>query len=144
MADMLQAEALNGQGEFQEYIEGEANLFANRAANTGVAISVDLRWRIIWATYDDWESIPEIAQRLTISETTVSKYRSLFEETGSVEIKKQGSGHGRFSAMPEFHIAALHDIALANPTFYLDEYSDALVARSMYNEAAGKVYFSQH
>lgn len=84
------------------------------------------------------ESIPEIAQRLTISETTVSKYRALFEETGSVENNIQGSGHGRFLPMPESHIAALNDIALANPTFYLGEYSDALVAKSMYNEAVGK------
>lgn len=61
-----------------------------------VPLSEDLRWRIVWATYDDRQSKKVIAARFIVSVSSVGRVRSIFYATGTVTSESEAPGHGRF------------------------------------------------
>ncbi len=93
-----------------------------RATN---GLSLDLRRRVLesWEK-DKSQTYKELAQRFGIGEATVSRWKRLYRETGSVEPREHGGGRRRI-IKPEQE-AMVEKLVLAHPDWTEVEYQAAL------------------
>ena len=90
------------------------------------ALSIDLRWRIVWMKIS--QNLPgnEIADLLQVSERTVRRIVDLFYHTGDVKPKEYR--HGPMRLLGEFEQLALLRLILERPGIYLHEVQTELYA----------------
>ena len=90
-----------------------------------LAYSNDLRWRIVWLYYYKEKSIEEIQDLLFVSNRSVRRYLTLFEETGDVSPAIQQHGPGRI--LDAFEEMSLIQSLLSKPEMYLEELRQELI-----------------
>ena len=56
------------------------------------SLSFDLRWRVVWQYTVNHATIPDIAQLLSLSQSTVYRYLQRFHHTGDVKPETQRHG----------------------------------------------------
>lgn len=81
--------------------------------------SIDLRWRIVWAHLSQSLATTQIAELFSISESSVRRYITSFQQTGYV--KPATRRHGPERLMGEFEQLTLLKIILDHPGIYLFE-----------------------
>lgn len=86
---------------------------------------VELRWRIVWLSLTSNYSAAEIAKLFSVSERTVWRYNSLFQNTGDVLISVRRNGP-RCLLGGDFEQIVLLRFILENPGIYLHELQDKL------------------
>jgi len=90
-------------------------------------ISNDLRRRIIEAIQENEESQPEIAERFSVSLSTLEKLWCRFRATGSYEAKPHAGGRARVLEAEEKFIRSA---VAAQPDITLAELTSKVVARN--------------
>ena len=78
------------------------------------AYSKDIRWRVIWLTYDEALSKSAVAARLLVGTTFVAQIRQLFASTGDVfpcQWGRRPRRHGKMTAIPTIPTGAWHSDA---------------------------------
>ncbi len=84
-----------------------------------VALSVDLRWRIVWLYHYKQYRVGEIADLLVISTKTVKRILARYEENGTVDPTEQR--HGPECTLDAFAEMTLVQSVMSKPNIYLDE-----------------------
>ena len=85
----------------------------------------DLRWRVVWLYLAHHYPLSEISRLLLLSERSVRRYISLFNQTGDVEPKSQR--HGPQKLLGDFGQLTLLQVILRNPGIYLSEIQAELI-----------------
>lgn len=83
------------------------------------AFSKDLRERVVQAYYNDVGTIPEIAELFGLGKSTVSKYLSIYRDTGDLT---PGKSTGRPVILNDQHLAIIKEIVLSAPDQRLQDY----------------------
>ena len=86
--------------------------------------SLDLRWRVVWLSLSRCYAAIEISQLLHLSERTVRRYITMFQQTGDVEPKQYR--HGPLRLLGDFEQLTLLQIILQNPGIYQYEVQSKL------------------
>ena len=81
--------------------------------------SLDLRWRVVWLSLTRCYSAIQISRLLHLSECTLRRYITIFQQTGDVKPKQHR--HGPLRLLGDFEQLTLLQIILQNPGIYLDE-----------------------
>lgn len=87
--------------------------------------ATDLRWRIIWLHLAHRSTPKEIAELMCVSERTVWRYISLFEQTG--EVRPAVYHHGPRMILGDFEQLTLLRIILQHPGIFLHEIQTKLM-----------------
>lgn len=93
-----------------------------RAGNKG--LSLDLRKRVLAALEQEGLTYAEAARRFGIGRATVSRWKRLKRETGSLEPRPHGGGRQRAIGVDQEPI--VEKLVLAHPDWTEQEYRDAL------------------
>ena len=81
--------------------------------------STDLHWRVMWLYIAHYLDMSDISKLLCISERTVRRYVSSFQQTEDVKPKSQC--HGPPKLLGDFEQLVLLRLILKNPGIYLHE-----------------------
>ena len=84
------------------------------------AYSSDLKWRMVYQKYSLDLSNTEIARRLNVDRSTVSRTLQLFEETGSV-CSIQGYHENTCKKLSAYDELAIFEAIVNQPSLYLHE-----------------------
>jgi len=87
--------------------------------------SLDLRWRIAWAHLTQNLSQSSIAVLFSVSDRTVRRLISLFNQTG--DVKPQSRRNGPDYVMQDFEQLSLVQLILEHPGIYLHEIQEKLL-----------------
>ena len=88
--------------------------------------SLDLRWRSVWLFLVPQMSPAEISQYLCVSQRTVQRYISMFEQTG--DVKPITQRHGPPKLLGEFEQLLLLRMISENVGIYLHEIQEKIQA----------------
>ena len=88
------------------------------------AFGIDLRWRIIWLHLVHKKSPSEIGALVCVSERTVWRYITLFDQTG--DVKPVAYSHGPHRLLGDFEQVTLLRLILQFPGIFLSELQDKL------------------
>lgn len=83
-----------------------------------VALSVDLRWRIVWLYHYKQHRVEEIADLLVVSKKTVRRILKRYKDTGIVDPTER---HGPERTLDAFAEMTLMQSVLSKLNTYLDE-----------------------
>ena len=89
--------------------------------------SNDLRWRVIWLYLAKNLSIAEVSELVCVSERTIKRYITQFNQTGDVHPATHQ--HGPPKLLGEFEQLVLLRLITENTGIYLYEIQTKLVAR---------------
>ena len=90
-----------------------------------MALSEDLRLRIIWAWQRKGLTTKELAETFDVGAATVTRLKRLYRETGSVEPRPHGGGRQR--VISEAGEGLLDKLMLAHPDWTEDAYAKTLL-----------------
>ena len=108
---------------------GPANLkhpFVGSKKKMPRAYSIDFRWRIVWLSVVNHWDANDISQLLCVSERTVRRFVTLFQQTG--DIKPKSYRHGPPKLMGDYEQLLLLRLILSYPGIYLHEIQTKLTA----------------
>ena len=86
--------------------------------------STDLRWRIVWQILALHASPDVVSRRFNVSTRTVTRYLTLFQQTGDI-VPKTGC-HGPKRLLGDYEQLVLLRIILEHPGIYLEEIQSKL------------------
>lgn len=86
--------------------------------------SIDFRWRIVWLSIVNHWDANDISQLLCVSERTVRRFVTLFQQTG--DIKPKSYRHGPPKLMGDYEQLLLLRLILSYPGIYLHEIQEKL------------------
>ena len=92
-----------------------------------ISYSVDLRWRVVWLNLTQNMSTGTISRQMCISERSVRRYLTFFQQTGDVVPKTQRHGPKRLIA--DFEQLVLLQLILENTGIYLHELQERFYSR---------------
>ena len=83
--------------------------------------ATDPLWRVVWLYLAHHHTPSEISQLLLLSECSVRRYISLFNQTGDVEPKSQRHGPQKLLGLGDFDQLILLQVILRNPPWHLSK-----------------------
>ena len=84
-----------------------------------IALSVDLRWRIVWLCHYKQYTVNEVAELLVVCTKTVRRILKRYDESGTVDPTEQK--HGPERKLDAFEEMTLVQSLMNKPSAYLDE-----------------------